>query len=61
MYYNESMPTLVKYEINNLDSEKEITIKDYNGNVVDVNEENFVYQNKDYFIKTSTLEEAKII
>lgn len=59
MYYNESMPTLVKYEINNLDSEKEITIKDYNGNVVDVNEENFVYQNKDYFIKTSTLEEAK--
>ncbi len=59
MYYNESMPKLVTYEINNLNSEKEIIIKDYNGKEVKVNEENFVYQNEDYFINASTFDEAK--
>lgn len=61
MYYNDSMPTLVKYEIDNLVSEEKIVVKDYNGNVVDVDEKNFVYQNDNYFIATATLEEAKEI
>lgn len=59
MYYNDSMPKLSTYEINDLNSEKEITFKDFLGNDVNVDENNFVYQNDDYFIHVETLEEAK--
>ena len=58
MYYNTAMPKLVNYEINNLDSEKEIVIKDYNANTVEVSEKDFIYQMDDYFYKVKTLEDA---
>lgn len=59
MYYNESMPKLVTYEINDLSSEKKITFKDFLGNDIIVKEDNFVYKNDNYFIKAENLDEAK--
>lgn len=61
MYYNDSMPTLVTYEINNLVNEEKITVKDFNGNTIDIAENNFVYQNKEYFYNVASLDEAKQI
>lgn len=59
MYYNDSMPKMVTYQLNNLDSEKKITVKDFYGNDVDLKENNNKYFVDEYYLSVDTLDKLK--
>ena len=59
MYYNDSMPKLTTYEVNNLDGEKEIIVKDAFDNKITLTKEKNLYTTDIRSIKVETIEEAK--
>ena len=58
MYYDDVMPYLGTYEINNLSSEKEITVKDFLGNDVKLTKKNNEYTTDIRYYESDTLEEV---
>lgn len=59
MYYNESMPTLATFEVNNLDDEKEIRVEDPFGKEIKLTKDNNTFTTDIRSIKVNTLDEAK--
>ncbi len=59
MYYNESMPKLATFEVNNLDSEKDFIVKDEFGNNIELTKDKYTYTTDIRNIKVNTLDEAK--
>ena len=59
MYYNDSMPKLVTYEINDLEKESEITVKDFLGNDVKLKKDEYKYTLDNYAISVDTYDELK--
>ena len=58
MYYGNVMPYLATYEINNLSSEKKITVKDFLGNDVKLNKKKFQYTTDIRYYEVDTIDEA---
>lgn len=59
MYYNKSMPKLATYEINDLDSEKNIVVKDFLDNEIKLNKEDYKYETKDLGLKVGSYDNLK--
>lgn len=59
MYHNESMPTLNTYEVNNLTAETKIEVKDFLGNVVNLNKNKYTYKVDNYILEAKSYDDAK--
>lgn len=50
MYYNESMPKVVTYSLNDVDTEKKVTVKDFMGQEVELKQDTYKYELGEYYI-----------
>lgn len=59
MYYNDAMPKMNKYEINNLTKEETIKVEDFNGEVVKLKQDKYSYTVENNAYSFDSYEEAK--
>ncbi len=59
MYFNESMPKLVKYEINGLMNEANLKVENFLGKEVKLKESKYIYTLDNLSVDTNDYEEAK--
>ena len=58
MYYNNSMPELATYNINNLDSEKSVKVEDPFGKEIELNKEKYTYTTDIRSINVESIDDA---